>query len=141
MDEQNLSRPTLEAQEPKKDGGFFNKKGLAAVLGIAGVFGAVFGTPHLNRDTIEAKVVQKEIKIYQSSGKYGKNFDYVIETDKGTLICEDSLLEMQFNAVGLYNGIEEGATYQFKTYGWEVEIFEFHPAIIDYQKIETKAAP
>ena len=102
---------------------------IAIGVGILGVIGTCAG-PHLVRETLTAKVTDKEVK------RYGEDDSkYLIFTDKETFENTDSLLEWKFNSSDVYGKIEKDQTYEFTVYGFRIPVLSIYRNVVDVKPV------
>jgi hypothetical protein len=104
---------------------FFQKIAITgAAIGLSATILATFNLPHFSRDTITARVEDKEVKRYSNKDKY------LIFTDKGVFENTDSWIELKFNSSDLYGKLEKGKTYDFRVYGWRIPLLSKYRNIV-----------
>ncbi|HMT01788.1 MAG TPA: hypothetical protein PKD00_00520 [Burkholderiales bacterium] len=67
----------------------------------------------------DCKVItlQQQQKINGSSDKISTEYRYLVITDKGTFVCENSLYHNKYNNSELFFNLKEGEIYTFKVAG------------------------
>ena len=99
---------------------------------VIGVALLVCGAPHLDRDTITAKVEKSERIRSHDKDKY------MVFTDKEVLENTDSLIEGKWNSSDIYAGIKSGNCYRFEVYGWRWTFASWYRNIVSATEVECK---
>ena len=105
--------------------------GFAALLAI----GSCSTAPHFDRDVYTATVKEKQVKRYNDKDKY-LIFTELADGSKRVFENTDSLLEWKFNSSDIYAELEEGKTYNIKTYGWRIPILSDYENIIGVEEVQ-----
>jgi hypothetical protein len=111
-------------------------------VGIAGIvlsLGLVCGAPHLDRETYTARVTEKTVKRYDDDDKY-LLFTKLVEDNKVRVFENtDSWLELKRNSSNIWGELEEGKTYEIKTYGFRAPVFSWYENILEVKEVSTPA--
>jgi len=108
-------------------------------LALIVLAGFAITIPHCDRETYRATVTRRE-RIVESDGN-DTSSKYLIFTrlENGkTRVFEntDSLIEWKFNSSDIYGDIEEGKTYDLKTYGWRAPLLSMYENVISIKEVK-----
>lgn len=101
---------------------------VVALLFIGGISFEVYNLVHKNSVTFTVKDKLAKMDCTENSGCKSK---YLIFTSEGVYEDTDSLFFFKFNSSDLYNKLEEGKTYNCKTYGFRIPFFSRYPNLVN----------
>lgn len=97
------------------------------------VISAIRGFNELKTSHIDDVTVEKLITQPKYNRESGTTYRYLVVTDKGTFISEDSFINGKFNNSDLFFHLKVGKKYKFKVVGWGKGFFNDYQNIVDIE--------
>jgi hypothetical protein len=113
---------------------------LTAIIGIGVIVaGCLSLAPHCSRDAYTATVNKTAVKRYNKSDKY-LIFTKLKDGSERVFENTDSWIEWKFDSSDVYGNIEDGKTYNFKTYGWRFPFMSWYENILSAEEVKNPVA-
>lgn len=91
------------------------------------------GYSNLKTSIIDDATVEKLITQPKYNQESGTTYRYIIITNKGTFICEDSFENGKFNNTDIFYHLQVGKKYKFTVVGWGKGFFNDYQNIINVE--------
>lgn len=114
--------------------GIFGGAICLALAGCGGCVGVGIGA-HMDRETYRITVQEKQVKRYNKSDTY-LIFGVLPDGSKKVFENTDSILELKWDSSDIYAQLEEGKTYDIRTYGWRSPFLSWYENILSAKPVE-----